>query len=180
MIDPLVTIIVCAYQRITYLPQALASARAQTFQDFEIIISDDGPSEAIEEVVHSYRDPRLHYRQNGKNLGIALNHAAAFHEARGKYLANLDDDDLWEPEFLAKLIAPLEADPDLVVAFCDHHLIDQNGKLLRRLTDSNSHRYRRSTLAPGRHQPFLEMAVVHEAIPYGHGRGLSQIDAGWR
>ena len=169
MTEPLVSIIVAACRRTDYLAAALASALVQTWRNFEIIVSDDGPTPEIARIAASFADPRVRYRQNGKTLGIALNHYAAFEEARGEYIANLDDDDLWEPTFLAELVPRMEADPEITVAFCDHHLIDAKGRILRALTNTNSRRYRRSRLSPGRHQPFLEMAVVHQAIPMAMG-----------
>jgi glycosyltransferase involved in cell wall biosynthesis len=169
MSDPLVTIVVPACRRLEYLPLALASALDQTWQNFEIIVSDDGPTREIADIADSFHDSRIRYRQNARNLGIAMNHYAAYGEARGRYLANLDDDDLWEPDFLAELVPPLEADPEISVAFCDHHLIDAKGNFLHEETDLNSRRYRRDALAPGRHQPFLEMAVVHETMPMAMG-----------
>jgi glycosyltransferase involved in cell wall biosynthesis len=169
MTVPLVTVVVPACRRVRYLPLALASALGQTFRDFEIIVSDDGPTEEIANIAASFADPRVRYRANARNLGIALNHRVAFAEARGRYVANLDDDDLWEPDFLARLVPPLEADPTLTVAFCDHLLIDEEGRVLGPLTEVNSRRYRRDTLAPGRHQPFLEMATAHSTLPMAMG-----------
>jgi glycosyltransferase involved in cell wall biosynthesis len=169
MTEPLVTIVVPAYRRVDYLPLALASAVAQTFSDFEIIVSDDGPSDAIARIAASFEDPRIRYRSNERNQGIAMNHYAAYREARGRYLANLDDDDLWEPTFLAELVPALEADPSVSVAFCDHHLIEHDGTFIGPRTERNSRIYRRSDLAPGRHQPFREMAALHETIPIAMG-----------
>jgi glycosyltransferase involved in cell wall biosynthesis len=165
MNDPIVTIVIPVHRRLDYLREALSSALAQTFGDFEIIVTDDGPSPEIAQLVVTFDDPRIRYRHNGRNLGIALNHLAAFQEARGRYIANLHDDDIWEPSFLATLVPPLEADPTLTVAFCEHDLIDASGRVRAEATASNSRIYRRSDLAPGRHQPFAEMAVVYEAIP---------------
>lgn len=169
MNPPAVTVVVPVFRRFYFLREALSSALAQTFTDYEILVSDDGPSDELAALVASYRDERIRYRRNPRNLGIALNHHAAFQEARGRYLASLHDDDIWEPHFLSELVPPLEADASISVAFCDHHLIDEQGGLLRDATERNSRFYRRSTLVSGRHQPFLEMAVVHEAIPMAMG-----------
>jgi glycosyltransferase involved in cell wall biosynthesis len=169
MNPPSVTVVIPIYRRLRYLRESLSSALAQTFGDFEILVSDDGPSDEIAALVASFQDARIRYRRNARNLGIALNHYAAYQEARGRYLASLHDDDVWEPDFLSQLIPPLDADALISVAFCDHHLIDEHGQFLRELTERTSRTYRRSSLAPGRHQPFLEMAVVHEAIPMAMG-----------
>lgn len=169
MKNPAVTVVLPAYRRPDYLKESLASALNQTFADFEIILSDDGGSTEIAQVASSFGDPRVRYRANSRNLGIAMNHYAAFQEARGRYLACLHDDDLWEPTFLAELVPPLEADASVTVAFCDHQIIDAEGRLLQERTEQNSQTYRRSTLAAGHHQPFLEMAVIHESLPMAMG-----------
>lgn len=169
MKPPAVTVVVPVFRRFHFLTEALSSALAQTFSDFEILISDDTPPGEAAPLVASFQDNRIRYRRNPRNLGIAMNHYAAFQEAQGRYVASLHDDDIWEPDFLAELVPPLEADSSINVAFCDHHLIDEQGRFLDERTEHNSRFYRRDTLAPGRHQPFLEMAVVRETIPMAMG-----------
>jgi glycosyltransferase involved in cell wall biosynthesis len=164
-----VTVVVPTFRRLTFLSEALASALNQTFRDFELIVTDDGDSPEIARIAASFADPRIRYRSNPRPLGIAMNHYAAFLEARGACLANLHDDDVWEPDFLSELLPPLESDPSVAVAFCDHHLMDEQGRLLPERTRQNTRIYRRNSLAAGRHQPFLEMAVLHESIPISMG-----------
>jgi len=169
MNTPAVTVVVPAYRRPEFLSEALASAVKQTFADFELIVTDDGDSPEIAKLTASFADPRIRYRSNPRPLGIAMNHYIAFLEARGSLIASLHDDDLWEPDFLAELVPPLTSDASISVAFCDHHIIDAEGRPLTEWTNQNSRIYRRHLLAPGRHQPFLEMAVVHESIPMAMG-----------
>lgn len=165
MKSPTVTVVVPAYQRLRYLQEALRSALGQTYADFELIVSDDGASDEIADYITSLGDPRLRYRRNQHNLGIAMNNLAAFSEARGKYIASLHDDDIWEPGFLEALVPPLEADDEISVAFCDHHVIDGEGRVLPEVEDWTMRTFRRDVLAPGRHQPFLKSAVVNLSIP---------------
>jgi glycosyltransferase involved in cell wall biosynthesis len=164
-----VTVVVPAFRRLDFLPEALASALNQVFRDFEVIVSDDGNSPEIARIAASFGDPRIRYRANPRPLGIAMNHYTAFLEARGRFIASLHDDDLWEPRFLSELVPPLEADPTIAVAFCDHHLIDDRGRFLEERARRNSRTYRRESLAPGRHQPFLDLAVVSQSIPMAMG-----------
>jgi len=172
MKTPAVTVVIPVFRRTHFLQEALTSALAQTFTDFEILVTDDGPGGEAAPFVSSFQDTRIRYRHNARNLGIAMNHYAAFQEAQGRYVATLHDDDIWEPEFLAELVPPLKADASIGVAFCDHHLIDDHGQFLHERTEYISRFYRRSTLSPGRHQPFLEMAVIHETIPMAMGSVL--------
>ncbi len=165
MKEPTVTIVVPTYKRLHYLQEALPSALRQTYRDFEVIVSDDGASKEIADYVASLSDPRIRYRGNVCNMGIAMNNFSAFAEARGKYIASLHDDDLWEPDFLETLVPLLEADETVTVAFCDHHIIDDNGRFLIDHTEENTRFYGRHLLTPGRHQPFLKAVAVDLTIP---------------
>jgi len=165
MSEPTVTVVVPTYQRLHYLKEALASALAQTYHDFELIVSDDSSSDEIANYVASLTDPRIRYRRNAENLGIAMNNYAAFSEAGGKYIANLHDDDAWEPDFLATLVPILEADPEVAVAFSDHYIMDENGKLSLERSHRNTRFFKRERLKPGRHQNFIKSMAVDLAIP---------------
>jgi glycosyltransferase involved in cell wall biosynthesis len=165
MKEPTVTIVVPAYRRLDYLRQAVPSALNQTYPDFELIISDDGASDEIAAYAGSLGDARVRYRRNDRNLGIAMNNFAAFSEARGRYIASLHDDDLWEPGFLEALVPPMDADAEITVAFCDHHIIDDVGRQLPKRADQSMRFYRRDRLKTGRYQPFLREAVIDLTIP---------------
>jgi len=165
MKEPTVTIIVPTYRRLHFLREALASALAQTYHDFELIVSDDSASDEIAGYVDSLNDSRIRYRRNAKNLGIAMNNLAAFSEARGSYIASLHDDDVWESTFLETLVPILEADDEVSVVFCDHHLIDENGQLLSEQSERFSRMFKRNQLRAGRYQPFIKQAVVDSVIP---------------
>lgn len=165
---PVVTAIIATYRAGEYLRQAVASALTQSLYDLEVIVSDDASDPIIRKLINEFKDPRVRYRSNPERLGPAGNHWAAFAESRGRYISILNHDDLWHPSFLESLVAPLDAYPDLTLAFCDHELIDSNGRLLSVETDVNSRRWGRSGLAPGRHQPFREL-VVRQTVPMAMG-----------
>jgi len=162
---PLVSIIMPTFQRFEYLRPAIESALAQTFTDFELIVSDNGPSDEARAIAASYGDSRIVYRHNGGNVGARANAFAAYAAARGDFAAMLHDDDLWEPNFLATLVPPLVADPTLVLSFSDHWLMDQDGVLLAEATERNTVRWGRAGLAEGVHQPFVQQALVDRAVP---------------
>ena len=161
---PLVSVIVATYRCDDYLRLALASILAQTHPDFEVLVSDDGGEEATRRVVESFGDPRLRYHANPVRLGPAGNHWEAFRRARGEFVAILNHDDLWKPAFLERMLAGL-ADPAVVVAFCDHDVIDPRGHVLPERTAEHSRVSGRSTLAAGVHQPFYAEAVAFNLAP---------------
>jgi glycosyltransferase involved in cell wall biosynthesis len=169
MSDPAVTVVVAAYRRLRYLDRALTGALAQTYRDFEVLVCDDGASDEIAALVASLKDERLHYRRNPRRLGIALNHYSGYRAARGRYLANLDDDDIWEPEFLEALVAPLEADPSVVISFCDHTVIDADDQPLTRRANDYSRHFGRTRLEPGRQSDIVRLAVIDQSIPFAMG-----------
>src|SRR6185436_8444020 len=103
------TVVVTVYTRIDFLAQALRSVSTQTFTNYEVMIADDSGTEAARPVFASFADDRrLHYWANPKTLGVAASLRLAIERSRGRYIAILNDDDLWEPEFLSRLVRPLE------------------------------------------------------------------------
>jgi GT2 family glycosyltransferase len=115
----LVSVVIPAYQAARWITAALDSVLAQTLQDYEIIVVNDGSPDTaeLEKVLAAYRDRIVYLRQENQGLSGARN--AGIRAARGRYVAPLDADDIWEPEFLAAQIALLEAGPSLDVVYAD-------------------------------------------------------------
>ena len=99
----------------SYLKEAIESILNQTFTDFEFLILDDCPEQSVERIVKFYRDERIKYYKNEKNLGISASRNRLMDLAKGEYLAVMDHDDIALPERLAKEIAFLEAHSDVGV-----------------------------------------------------------------
>ena len=101
----MITVITPTYKRHQYLKSAIESVLAQTFSDFEYIIVDDNPADSeerklTENVTRSFSDPRIHYIQNEKNMGGAAARNVGIFQAKGDYIAFLDDDDMYLPDRL--------------------------------------------------------------------------------
>ena len=163
--NPAVTVIVTVYNRTRYLRQALESVLAQTHRSFEIIVTADSDNAEIRAICDSFGRPEIRYRRNPTTLGVALNLRAALAEARGTFVAVLNDDDLWEPEFLARLVAPLEQDANRVLAFSDHWVISENGEIDEGQTERTSRYYKRDVLPEGEIANFQEFALVTNGVP---------------
>jgi glycosyltransferase involved in cell wall biosynthesis len=161
---PLISVVIPTYNRLEYLRFALASVVGQSCQDFEIIIQDNAGDVDPTEVVASFHDPRISYRRNATRVSQTANVTAGCARARGKYLAILSDDDAWYPDFLATLIAPLEADDSLVIAFCDHDIIDPQARRNDAETEKVMRRFQRHRLREGVYRPFDEIALVYRSI----------------
>jgi glycosyltransferase involved in cell wall biosynthesis len=161
---PSVSVVIPTYERAEYLRVALESVLAQTFTDFEVTVHDNASPTDPTPLVTSYGDPRVRVRRNRHNVGLFRNIVLAGAAARGKYIATLHDDDAWKPNFLARMVGALEADPSLTTAFCDHDIIDSAGKVDEAETCATSRRFGRAALSEGVHRPFFRLALIERAI----------------
>jgi glycosyltransferase involved in cell wall biosynthesis len=157
---PTVSILLTVFTRTTWLADAIASALNQTFDDLELIVTDDANQPQTRDICARFRhDPRLRYRANPSPLGVPLNLAAALAEARGQFIAILNDDDLLHPQMLQKLIVPLQQNPDPVLAFANHNVIDPHGTPLPAATRQLMGDRARDGLPPGLIPQPLDFAV---------------------
>ncbi|MEH1894588.1 MAG: glycosyltransferase family 2 protein [Nostoc sp.] len=163
--QPLVSVIIPTYNRPDYLKQAIASAIKQTYQNIEIIVSDNCSPENPQALVASFGDSRIRFWRHQENVGMLANQQHAFKMAQGKYVASLHDDDMWNEDFLAKLVPSLEANPELILAFCDQYIIDADSIINNIGTEENTRGYKRDKLAKGIHQPFYKIGLVDKSIP---------------
>lgn len=113
---PLITVLIPAYNSERYLDETLASACGQTFTDIEILVIDDGSKDGTADLVRRWmgKDSRIHlFQQPNGGVSSARNRGLA--EAKGRYIAFLDADDLWDPDKLAAQLTVFErADVGLV------------------------------------------------------------------
>lgn len=146
---PAVSIITTTLNRIDYLRQAIQSALSQTFTDFELLICDDGGLEETKQLCESFHDQRILHIVNPARLGIAMNTYSGIQRAHSDVIAFLNDDDRWTADYLDKCATPLIQDREVVLAFCDHWLINSNGDRLPDATDANTRNYGRGDLPAG-------------------------------
>lgn len=162
--DGLVSVVIPTFNRPEYLRLALASAVAQSYANLEIIVCDNASPQDPSELVAAFGDPRIRLHRNVANLGQTPNILNGVAMATGKHVAILGDDDVWHPEFIATLLAPMAADPDIVVSFCDHAIIDAAGKVNGVATDMVRRRFGRHLLRDGVYRAFDEIALVYRSI----------------
>ena len=107
--NDLVSIIKPSYNTAGYISETIESVIKQTYANWELIIVDDCSTDNTDEVVKPFlTDKRIKYLKNEKNSGAAVSRNYALREAKGKWIAFLDSDDLWLPEKLEKQIAFME------------------------------------------------------------------------
>lgn len=100
--NPTVSVIIPTYNRAHVLGRAVRSVLNQTYQDFELIVVDDGSSDGTSEAVRAFADPPIRYLRHERNRGAAAARNSGIEAARGEYVAFLDSDDEWLPEKLKK------------------------------------------------------------------------------
>ena len=120
------------YNDKTFLAKALNSLLAQSWTNFELIISDDGSTDGSEQICRSYSnmDPRITYIRQEKNLGISRNMEFLLSRAKGKYFMWAANDDLWHPNFISFLVELLEKNSKAVSAFCSMYFIGEDDNKL--------------------------------------------------
>ena len=166
--EPIVSVVIATYRASGHLSEAIKSALSQTLRHLEVIVSDDGNNADVAELVASFNDSRLVYLANERRLGPAGNHSRGFRSARGRFVVVLNHDDLLRPTFAEKLSVALMSHHDVVVAFCDHDVIDSTGQLLVEETEAMSRNCGRTTLSAGRHRDTASL-VTRGSVPSAVG-----------
>lgn len=169
MSKPRVSIVIAAFKpNLDHFVDALSSALSQTYQSIEILVNDDSPKDELHSLVIGYNDSRLKYLHNNPALGTACNHWQAFSRAKGDYIAILNHDDLLSPTFIENLVYHLDNNPECVLAFCDHWIINGNGTRDVHKTNSNSAFYGRYDLPEGICSSFTQL-LLSQSIPLAMG-----------
>ena len=150
---PRLTIGLPVYNGEKYLDQALDGLLAQTFTDFELVISDNASTDRTAEICQAYaaRDPRIRYVRQPVNVGAAPNHNLLVPLARGRYFKWASHDDLYAPDLLAKCVEALESHPGVVLANVHDGVIDAEGEV------TALPRYSLDTASPHAHKRFRSL-----------------------
>jgi polysaccharide pyruvyl transferase WcaK-like protein/glycosyltransferase involved in cell wall biosynthesis len=112
-----------------YLAEALDALLAQSYRDFELIISDNASTDGTEEICRRYmaQDERIRYIRQSTNVGAAENHNVVVRQARGELFKWASHDDLYHPDLLLRCIEALDTHQDVVLASCLSAVIDNTG-----------------------------------------------------
>jgi glycosyltransferase involved in cell wall biosynthesis len=140
-----------------YLRTAIDSILAQTFIDFELIISDNASTDNTEKICRHYalKDPRIRYHRNAVNIGGANNGNLTFTLSRGQYFRLAAHDDVLAPTLLAQCVKILDRHPSVVLCDSATALIDDQGMHLSTLTQPIA-------TSPLAHQRLRDLAQQHD------------------
>jgi glycosyltransferase involved in cell wall biosynthesis len=132
---PVVSVGLPVYNGEEFLPQSLDALLAQTYRDFELIISDNASTDGTADICRAYaaRDSRVRYVRQAVNIGAAPNHNAVVELARGRYFKWASHDDVYAPTLLQRCVDVLETDPEPVLVHAGDAIIDRHGDIVRTL-----------------------------------------------
>lgn len=125
---PTVSVVMPTYNAAAFLAQAVQSVLGQTFSDFELIVLDDGSTDATVEVMDSFKDPRIHYVRHKKNRGLVAMLNEGLELARGRFIARFDADDVMRDDRLERQVRFLDSYPGITVVAAFVDLIDTDGE----------------------------------------------------
>lgn len=124
--NDLVSVIMPSFNTGKYIKQSIESVMAQTYQNWELLIVDDCSTDSTDEIISSISNERIRYFKNEHNSGAAVSRNRALREAKGKWIAFLDSDDLWMPDKLEKQIAFMEKN-NYHFSYTNYLEMDANG-----------------------------------------------------
>ncbi|HWQ95894.1 MAG TPA: glycosyltransferase family 2 protein, partial [Candidatus Methylomirabilis sp.] len=115
-----------------YLKEALDSILAQTYTEFELIISDNASTDSTPRICQAYtdKDPRIRYYRNEKNLGAAWNFNHVFEMSYGEYFKWAAHDDIIAPDYILKCVKVLDNDNSIILCNSRAKFIDKSGKII--------------------------------------------------
>lgn len=128
-INPMISVVIPAYNAAQFLPATITSVQQQTFTDWELLIINDGSTDDTVEVIRQYkqRDARIHLI-NQVNQGVSAARNCGVENSQGKIIAFLDADDRWLADKLRRHLEHLQSNPDLGVSFAQVEILNQGGE----------------------------------------------------
>ena len=138
---PIVSIGIPVYNSEKYLEETLKSILSQGFQDFEIIISDDGSTDSTPTICREYekKDSRVHYYASEINYGPGWNYNHVLDLCTGKYFKWQAQDDLLRPDFLEKCVEVLDTCSDVILVYSQTAEIDRQGNQIKDIDLTHIH-----------------------------------------
>lgn len=169
---PKITVVIPGYNEAPSIPCAIASVFKQTFQDFEIIVVDDGSTDGTGDAVEALGDARVRLIRHPDNRGAAAARNSAINQAKGDFIAFLDADDEWLPDKLAVQLAAMESRPAWAATCTAYYIARSGSQTLRQPADLADWRHGfldGCFVSPGttlmvRRSCFAEVGLIDESL----------------
>lgn len=129
--NPKVSVCIPTYNRTDLLKQSIESVLAQSFTDYELIISDNASEDSTVAIINSFSDPRIVYQRHQKNIGLVNNWNSCLAAASGEYVTIFHDDDLMLPENLALKVNALDLHRNVGLVHSNFNIIDESGSVTK-------------------------------------------------
>jgi len=126
--SPTVSVLIASYNHEKYVADSLQSVLDQTYQDFEVVIVDDGSTDGTVTEIKKITDPRIKQVFLNQNMGIIVAKTKGLSLASGRYIAILNSDDMFLSDKLEKQVALLDSHPEVGAVLTQAHIIDDDGK----------------------------------------------------
>ena len=136
----LVSVIMPCYNAADYIGETIESVLAQTYENWELLIVDDGSTDDSLSVIARYNDPRIRVLKTAENSGAAVARNVAIEAAHGRFMAFLDSDDLWHPEKLSEQLTFMQ-EHGCALSFT-HYYFDRDGELSEFAPSSDTYDYK--------------------------------------
>jgi glycosyltransferase involved in cell wall biosynthesis len=147
---PDVSVVIPAYNAERTLGETLASALAQTLDDLEVIVIDDGSTDATAAIAQNVTDKRVRVL-SVPNGGVARARNRGMHEARGRFVAFLDADDIWRPLKLERQVSLLHAQPEVGMCFTAAFRVDADTRII-------------ASMAVREYRDYCEALLLHSMV----------------
>jgi len=132
-----VSIVLPTYNGYRYIKEAIDSCLNQTYKNIELIIIDDHSLHDIKHIIKLYKDSRIIYFRNEKNVGLAESLNIGFSKANGEYLTWISDDNIFANNAIEIMAQFLENNPQVDFVYTNYYLINEKGKIIRKVKTKN-------------------------------------------
>lgn len=128
--NSLISVLMPAYNAEKYIAESVESVLMQDYENFELLIADDGSIDATVDIIQQFKDSRIRLIQNEKNIGLTRTLNKLLDLAKGEYIARLDSDDIAIPGRFRSQIESMESDADLVLLGANAIFIDESSAVI--------------------------------------------------
>jgi len=158
---PKVSICIPSYNHGAFIGKTIQSVFDQTFQDFEIIVVDDCSTDNSDRVIKSFKDSRIKFFKNEKNLGMVPNANKALKLAKGEFIGILNSDDYYDPKMIEAALKAFDKNPEIGFTYPSYAVVNENGEIITKVKSCTCNKVFTSK------EGFKKLALGNVAPPSG-------------